>query len=829
MLPPSISCPDDQKQALLQFQSLAAGNTTSKFLPWISSTDCCEWQGVECAADALSGCGWQGGAECQTLPRSPTQPRVVTALNLFSFIPLLQSSGQVTLVSANVLTPLFGITTVKKLDLSLNLIHGEIPGRGIANLTQLVTLDLSNNYFTGSIPAQLFSLTQLESLRINIVDDVQRTVNNNGGPFEGRKGYTLEGEIPVEIGKLTNLKELLLDGNRLSGSIPSTVSQLKSLEEFDLHGNFLSGEIPTGIGNCSNLTTFAVWDNSLAGDIPMSVLNLTKIRTFRLNGNLLTGEVPAGLFDLPELSYLYLGDNRLTLRGLSSLIPRSRFISLSLPSCNISDSIPRWVANQTTLYSLDLSQNRIHGAFPQWLVDTQLQSLDLSDNDLEGSLPADFFQPKGGGQSIINLSRNNLRGRLPETAICENAFNAIVLSGNQFSGPLPKCMSNLTSLSVLDLSGNAFAGEVLPLLFQEGGFCPTYVDLSSNRFHGRVSVNCSQNLQFLVLGRNNFSGHLPQSLGEVTGLKFLDLHENNITGEIPSSISRLSNLQVLGLRGNSLEGQIPRSLSNLTSIQILDLSGNQLSGSLPEGIGNLTAMSETPRDSSIQVMASGTENYFFVFGVLLDSPPLLQVFWKTLHRGLPNQHLGLYTFLDLSNNRFSGEIPSELGNLTSLKALNLSHNQLSGWIPASLGEMRSLESLDLSHNGLSGEIPQSFEKFQQLNNLDVSNNDLTGRIPTGPQMDRMNDPGSYANNSAGLCGAQIRVPCDGGGLNGSPPATEEEEGSERETEWFSWMTAGIGFPAGFVTTVVGMYGLGYFHAGLLWARWRRRWPRGIRF
>jgi Leucine-rich repeat (LRR) protein len=62
-------------------------------------------------------------------------------------------------------------------------------------------------------------------------------------------------------------------------------------------------------------------------------------------------------------------------------------------------------------------------------------------------------------------------------------------------------------------------------------------------------------------------------------------------------------------------------------------------------------------------------------------------------------------FLDLSGNRLSGRIPSELGLLNSLRNLNLSSNNLSGNIPLALGHLTLLESLDLSINLLDGQIP----------------------------------------------------------------------------------------------------------------------------
>ena len=136
----------------------------------------------------------------------------------------------------------------------------------------------------------------------------------------------------------------------------------------------------------------------------------------------------------------------------------------------------------------------------------------------------------------------------------------------------------------------------------------------------------------------------------------------------------------------------------------------------------------------------------------------LVVNWKRSIQGLSSHNLDLYTLLDLSMNQLFGEIPASLGTLKALKTLNISHNNIFGKVPTSLGDLVNIESLDLSHNKLWGSIPQSLAKLQQLTILDVSNNNLTGKIPIGGQMDTMNDPNFYANNSE-LCGMQIQVLC----------------------------------------------------------------------
>ena len=54
----------------------------------------------------------------------------------------------------------------------------------------------------------------------------------------------LSGEIPPELGDLTELEFLHLAGNRLNGEIPSELGGIDSLRRVDLSDNQLTGEIP---------------------------------------------------------------------------------------------------------------------------------------------------------------------------------------------------------------------------------------------------------------------------------------------------------------------------------------------------------------------------------------------------------------------------------------------------------------------------------------------------------------------------------------------------------------------------------------------------------
>ena len=63
----------------------------------------------------------------------------------------------------------------------------------------------------------------------------------------------LTGEIPAELGQLTQLTDLNLGGNQLIGTIPASLGNLIRLTELDLYGNRLSGTIPASLGNLIDL------------------------------------------------------------------------------------------------------------------------------------------------------------------------------------------------------------------------------------------------------------------------------------------------------------------------------------------------------------------------------------------------------------------------------------------------------------------------------------------------------------------------------------------------------------------------------------------------
>ena len=170
--------------------------------------------------------------------------------------------------------------------------------------------------------------------------------------------------------------------------------------------------------------------------------------------------------------------------------------------------------------------------------------------------------------------------------------------------------------------------------------------------------------------------------------------------------------------------------------------------------------------------ATGGANWTNNSGWLTDAP-LDQ--WH----GVTTNHCGRVTSLNLGRNQLSGELPTELGNLTSLHNLSLHTNQLSGGIPEELGNLASLQSLWLPGNRLTGEIPAQLGNLTSLTGLHLANNQLSGGIPaqlgdltnlTGLWLDRNQLSGDIPAELSNLTGLE-NLYLSGNQLTGTIPAS----------------------------------------------------------
>ena len=90
---------------------------------------------------------------------------------------------------------------------------------------------------------------------------------------------------------------------------------------------------------------------------------------------------------------------------------------------------------------------------------------------------------------------------------------------------------------------------------------------------------------------------------------------------------------------------------------------------------------------------------------------------------------GRVVAINARGKELKGNIPAELGNLTSLQFLELSGNQLTGAIPTESGNLAKLSYLFLGDNKLTGQIPRELGSLISLITLALNGNKLTGPIP----------------------------------------------------------------------------------------------------
>ena len=120
------------------------------------------------------------------------------------------------------------------------------------------------------------------------------------------------------------------------------------MERLYLGDNQLTGEIPPELGGLSNLTWLYLADNGLTGEIPPELGGLSNLAELFLDGNQLTGCVPVGLRDVAEENDL--GELELPDCGLEGRPAADSFVSVSagaIHTCGVrgDGSVACWGSN----------------------------------------------------------------------------------------------------------------------------------------------------------------------------------------------------------------------------------------------------------------------------------------------------------------------------------------------------------------------------------------------------------------------------------------------------------------------------------------------------
>ncbi|KAF2321883.1 hypothetical protein GH714_003424 [Hevea brasiliensis] len=230
---------------------------------------------------------------------------------------------------------------------------------------------------------------------------------------------------------------------------------------------------------------------------------------------------------------------------------------------------------------------------------------------------------------IIYLDRKNLSGTLPFEISTLTKLEHLSLQHNKLSGSLPS-LANLTLLRVLFIGDNKFTS--IPHDFFEGLVRLQTFDISFNAdlapwFLSSTITQCGR-LVYFDAGSANIMGTIPDIFASLPSLRSLYLSDNNLTGTLPASLAN-PGIEFLHLNNQKigLSGTI-HVLSSMTRLRSVFLQNNQFAGPIPDF-------------SKCQNLAK----------------------------------------LKLSDNLFTGIVPTSLVLLTNLKAVILSNNKLQGPVP----------------------------------------------------------------------------------------------------------------------------------------------------
>ncbi|XP_034685664.1 receptor-like protein EIX2 [Vitis riparia] len=548
----------------------------------------------------------------------------------------------------------------------------------------------------------------------------------------------------------------------LGGEISGSLLDLKHLTYLDLSFNDFQGiPIPNFLGSFERLRYLNLSHAAFGGMIPPHLGNLSQLRYLDLfGGDYLMGVSNLNwLYGLSSLKYLDLGYvdlSKANTNWMQAVNMLPFLLELHLSHCEISH-FPQYsnpFVNSTSVSVIDLSYNYFNTTLPGWLFNiSTLTDLYLNSATIKGPI------------SHVNLlSLHNL-------VTLDLSYNNIGSEGIELVNGLSACANS--SLEELNLGGNQVSGQLSDSL---GLFKNLKsLDLSLNNIVGPFpnSTQHLTNLERLDLSENSISGPIPTSIGNLLRMKRLYLSNNLMNGTIPKSIGQLRELTVLYLNWNAWEGVISEiHFSNLTKLTDFSLLVSPKNQSLcfhlrPEWIPPFSLESIEVCNCYLSLkFPNWLRTQKRLSGMILKnvgiSDAIPEWLWKQdfswldlsrnqLYGTLPNSSsFNQYALVDLSfnrlggplplqlnvgslylgNNLFSGPIPLNIGELSSLRVLDVSGNLLNGSIPSSISKLKDLEVIDLSNNHLSGKIPTNWNDLHRLWTIDLSKNKLSGGIPS---------------------------------------------------------------------------------------------------
>ncbi|KAI3802630.1 hypothetical protein L1987_30770 [Smallanthus sonchifolius] len=201
------------------------------------------------------------------------------------------------------------LSNLRILLLGKNKFSGSIP-KQLCQLTNASLIDLSNNFLSGSIPSCLQDITG-PSYHAFIQDRISSYYTLSSYIYKGvvEKYFSSVGKfmngIQDEVTFTTKTQPLSYKGdvlnimsgldlscNKLTGDIPKELGLLTEFRALNLSFNLLTGTIPVNFSNLVNIESLDLSFNSLKGNVPSELIKLNSLSFFNVSYNNLSGRLP---------------------------------------------------------------------------------------------------------------------------------------------------------------------------------------------------------------------------------------------------------------------------------------------------------------------------------------------------------------------------------------------------------------------------------------------------------------------------------------------------------------------------------------------------------
>ncbi|XP_054809691.1 receptor protein kinase TMK1-like [Prosopis cineraria] len=363
----------------------------------------------------------------------------------------------------------------------------------------------------------------------------------------------LQGSLPKELSRLTELQRFECQSNSLSGAFPSLASSLQHLYISD---NGFTSMPPDFFKGMSMLEEVRIDHNPFPPwQVPDVLKDCVALQTFSAQNVSFVGEIP-DIFGkdgpFPGLTKLILCFNQLE-GGLPSSFSGSSIELLWVNGQKSSSKLNGTLAvfqNLTSLKQIWIHGNSFTGPIPDLSHHDELWDVSLRDNQLTGVVPSSLMTL--ASLQVVNLTNNYLQGPMPAF---KSGVRADIEGINQFCTTKPgqPCSSLVNALlSVAEPLG-------YPLKFAQNW---KGNDPCAGNWIGIVCTG--GNITVVNFQNMGLSGTISPSLSSLTSVKKLLLANNNLTGTIPRELTSMPVLQELDVSNNHMYGKVPTFRQDVT-------------------------------------------------------------------------------------------------------------------------------------------------------------------------------------------------------------------------------------------------------------------------